>query len=263
MGGKEFTRGRAAWPVVLPLLLFFSAASPAFGQFWKKENYRHWSASQCRKILTRSPWTKVDSFSATEMPNGAQGSIVPGRQPLITITYRAQFFSALPVREADVRLAEIQAHYNRMSRAQKKSVNESAARYLGRRYPHYTVIRVTYATNVGALQSQLRMGWQLENTAKLRHSAYLIVDGKTIRLARFQLAPRHEQAFFLFFPRMVNNEPILTAAHKSLTLQVTNSTLHFNNDFSNGSPVGHPPPAGNIQFEFNVRQMLFHGKVAY
>jgi hypothetical protein len=263
MGGKGFARGRARWPVVLPLLLFFSAASPAFAQFWNKKSYRHWSASQCRKILTSSPWTKLDSFSATEMPNGAEGSLVPGRQPLMTITYRAQFFSALPVREADVRLAEIQAHYNRMSPAQKKSVNESAARYLARRFPQYTVIRVTYGTNVGAWQSELSMGWQLETTAKLRRSAYLVVDGKTIRLARFQLAPRNQQAFFLFFPRKVNHEPILSANHKSLTLQVTNSNIHFSNSFGNGSPVGQPPPAGNIQFEFNVKQMLFHGKVAY
>lgn len=271
-------RGRALWLMPLGFLLL-SFAVPARAQFWKKKDYHHWSAGECRKILTNSPWAQSRTFSSVQMPTGMQDTeaavipqgvsstdkpATPGRQAMTEIKYTAEFFSALPVRQALVRLNQIDSHYDKMKPAQKKAFDESAARLLAVRFPKYTVIRVSYSTNVGYWQQQLNTQWQFENTATLQKSAYLVVDGKTVRLVRYQLAPPKEQAFFLFFPRLTNNEPILNHTRKSLTLQVTNSVLQFTNaPAPQGDIVPTPPPSGNVQMEFKVKKMMFQGKIAY
>jgi hypothetical protein len=261
MLGTRVRRGTALWLLSLAFFLL-SFSSPAHAQFWKKKDYTDWSQNDCRKILTNSPWTKTYSSSAMEMPNGAQGSMVPGRQPLMTLSYTAQFFSALPVRMAQVRMGQIQAHYNKMTPAQKKAFDANAARYLAVRFPRDTIIRVVYSTNIDSARTSLQNFWQLMSTAKLLTSVYLSVDGKTVRLARFQGRPQ-EQAFFLFFPRMVDGKPLLDPSHKSVSLQIGNPSIEFQNGFGSGSVVASPAAAGTIHMEFNVKKMIFNGKVAY
>jgi hypothetical protein len=258
-------RERTLW--LLPLAFFLiSFASPANAQFWKKKDYHDWSAKDCRKILTNSPWTKNHSYSQMQMPNGmsdtqgaampmggpgggsSSAAVTPGRQSMTEIQYTAQFFSALPVREAQVRLNQIKSHYNKMTPAQKKAFDQRAARFLAFPYSKYTVIRVSYTTNVRYWQQSLRTFWK-NNTGPIQQSTFLIVDGKAVRLARFQLAPQNQQAFFLFFPRRRGDQPILSPKNKSVTLQVAGPATM--------------PQFANIQVEFKVKKMMFDGKVAY
>ncbi len=264
-------------------------AAPAKAQFWNKKDYHKWSAGQCRKILSNSPWTKNLSFSSVQMLNGAQntsaaaGSEVssaedsenpagqsggqfsaPGRQPLMDISYTAQIFSALPVREAQVRLDQIAMHYDRMNAAQKQAFDESAARFLAVQFPKTIVIRVNYSTNVGYWQAALESQWQLENTAKLRNSTYLAVGGKTVPLLSYRFAPVKEHAFFLVFPRTVDGAPLLGPGRKSMTLQIISPQLQFSNTFNNsGSLTAQPPSSSNIVLTFAAKKMKYHGKLAY
>lgn len=264
MGGTRILRARTAWAAVAAAFLFSSLfASPARAQFWNKKTYQHWSARECRKILTDSPWTKSRTYSAMEMPSGTQDSAVPGRQPMLMIRYTAQFFSAQPVRQAEVRLSQIREHFDRMTPAQKKAFEQQAAHFLSVPFAKFTLVRVNYTTNVEYFRSSLLAYWRAQTTAQLRNSAYLMVNGRTVRLLRYEPAPAPQHAFFLFFPRQVNGEPLLNASQKSLTLQVTKSTIQFNNDFGSGAITAQPPPTGSIQFQFDVRKMLFHDQVAY
>lgn len=289
----RFSRSKTLW--LLPLSFFLlSFASPAHAQFWTKKSYLHWSASECRQILTNSPWAQSRSFSRSYIPNGMEPSQVavpatayagtlasnwagpgpslvgpppPGRQQLAEVTFTAQFYSAMPVREAEVRLQQIQMHYDRMTPAQKKAFDESAARFLEFSYPKYAVVRVLYSTNVEAYKPAIYAYWQKQTTAKLRTMGYLSVNGQAILPVRYQLAPPQDRAFFLYFPREVRNKPILNPAHKSLVLQVTNSTLKFTKTFAKESLSQGISSlfrnAGNLEFTFNVRKMVLHGKVAY
>lgn len=251
MGGTRFSPGRML--LFLPLAFFLlSLTSHARAQFWQKKDYHDWSAQECRKILTNSPW--VQRYSA------------------VTIGYTAEFFSALPVREAQVRLAQIKSHYNRMSATQKTAFDKRAAHYLSVPYPKYTVIRVSYAptpstagqARLDEIQRELRMYWQSMAAPQFRNSVYLSVDGKAVRVAKYKFAPPQEQAFFLFFPRQVDGKPLLGPTTKSVTLQITNPSLQFSNGLQpRGSVVPTQPTAGAIQMEFKAQKMTFDGKIAY
>lgn len=261
MDHRGIGRRQELW---IALLLTCALAVPARAQFWSKKDYRHWSEKECWKMLTDSPWAQTRTFSAVEMPSGAQGGAVPGRQPLISITYTAIFFSALPVREAQVRLGLIQADYDKMSSPRKKAFDQNAAKYLSVPFPDDVVIQVNYSTNVDAWRTALQNVWQLQTTAIMKNSAFLATHGKTIPLSRYEPGPKNEQDFFLFFPRSANGEPALKPTFKSLTLQVTRSVLPSTNGFlPYNSPVPQQPPAGNLSFEFNVKKMQFGGKLAY
>ncbi len=253
---------RPAVRIAAAALLLTSVAAPAKAQFWSKKDYRKWSAGECRKILSDSPWAQTYTFSMVQMPNGATTTAIPGRQPLLEVKYTAIFFSALPVREAQVRLGQIDSHYDKMTAEQKKNFDESAARYLAVPFPKDTVILVDYYTNVEYFVSALASTWQLQTTAKLQNSTFLFAGGKTVRLNRYQPETKQPQ-FFLFFPRLVNGEPILGRNAKSLTLQITSPQLQFANTFGSGNLTAQQPAAQNIIFSFNVRKMLYGGKLAY
>ncbi len=280
---------KLALQIGLMVCVLVGMAAPAKAQFWNKKDYHKWSAGECREILSDSPWTKNLSFSSVQMLNGAQNTSAaaaseassaedpenpagqsdgqfsaPGRQPLMNISYTAQIFSALPVREAQVRLDQIAMHYDRMNAAQKQAFDESAANFLAVQFSKTIVIRVNYSTNVGYWQAALESQWQLENTAKLRNSTYLAVGGNTVPLLSYRFAPVKEHAFFLVFPRTVNGEPLLGAGRKSLTLQIISPQLQFSNTFdSSGSLTAQPPNSTNIVLTFAVKKMKYHGKLAY
>jgi hypothetical protein len=263
MAGRTTRGTRTLWLVSVAVFLA-GLAVPARAQFWKKKDYHHWSEKECRKLLSDSPWAKTFTVSTMEMPRGDQGPMVPGRQALIQVSYTALFFSALPARQAQVRLGQIESHYDRMTAAQKKAFDENGAHYLAVPFPTDTVIQVTYSTNVEAFRTSLLNFWQLQETSKLRNSTYLHTHEQTIPLVRYQVGPKNQPVFYLFFPRNVNGEPLLDATHKSLTLQVTRSVLPSATTFSPyDSVVPQRPAAGNIIFEFDVRKMLFEGKIAY
>jgi hypothetical protein len=253
---------RTALRIATMAFLLAGIAAQAQAQFWNKKDYQKWSAGECHKILSDSPWAQNYTFSMVQMPNGATQTAIPGRQPLLEVEYTAIFFSALPVREAQVRLGQIESHYDKMSPAQKKAFDESAARYLAVPFPTDTVVLVNYSTNVNYLVSPLASSWQLQTTATLENSAFLFADGKTVRLRRYQ--PDMKQPhFFLFFPREANGTPILSGATKSLTVQITSPQLQFSNTFGSGSLTAQAPNARNIIFSFNVKKMMYHGKIAY
>lgn len=215
-------------------------------------------------MLSDSPWAQTRTFSAMEMPSGSRAGVVPGRQPLLTITYTAIFFSALPIRQAQVRLGQIESHYDRMSPAEKQAFDANAAHYLAVPFPSDIVVQVNYGTNVDAWQAALQNVWQLQTTAILKNSAFLATHKKTIPLSRYEPGPKNEQDFFLYFPRMQDSQPALDPSFKSLTLQVTRSVLPSTNGFlPTGSTVPQRPPAGNLSFEFNPAKMQFQGKSAY
>lgn len=252
MIGMRLPLPRAFW--LAPLALFLlSFASPARAQFWNKKDYQHWSAGECHKILTDSPWAQSRSYSTPETPNGPLPNMAP-RPPQTTIEYIAQFFSALPVRQAQVRIGQIQSHYDRMTPAQKKAFDENAARYLAALFPDRTIIRVIYSSNIASTGATLQRVWQREKTTELKDSVHLVVDGKRVRLARFLLGPPQEHEFFLFFPRQVDGRPLLDPSRKSVTLQVGNPHIWV--------PMG-SGSSSNIRLEFKVREMIYNGKVAY
>lgn len=232
-------------------------------QVWNKKDWRQWSAKDCDKVLTDSPWAQTWISSATQMLHGSQQSQIPGsRGPELYVRYHAAFFSALPVREAEVRLGQIQAHYDQMSAAQKAAFDQSAQRFLAVPFPNDMIIRVTYKTNVQYIVHSLIDFWQRQNTESMRLLASLYYEKQTIQASRYVCAPGVEPMFYLYFPRQVNGNVWLESVAKTVALQIRTTGLQFSNAM--GPPGGVTAMFANgMNFDFKPKKMLMQGKLYY
>ncbi|MFQ5926621.1 MAG: hypothetical protein ACE5MH_04210, partial [Terriglobia bacterium] len=121
--------------------------------FWKEKDYRHWSKKECRKLLRKSPWAKqktfgsvhIDRLQAPGVPQVAtpEGDTVPGpirqdtptnpqtreRQRNPRMTYQVQLRSALPIRQAQVRYAQINQKYDEMPPEQQRAFDQQAEKF--------------------------------------------------------------------------------------------------------------------------------------
>ena len=58
----------------IPVLLLV-ASSIAFGaDFWEKKEYKKWSAKECQKMLTDSPWAKDLTLQALGLQQSTKAS---------------------------------------------------------------------------------------------------------------------------------------------------------------------------------------------
>lgn len=115
-----------------------------------------------------------------------------------TISYTLQFRSALPVREAQVRSMQFGAHYDKMTKEQRKAFDDSAARFLAVTFPDKIIVAVTFHTNVGDYESQLRNYWASQSLAKLSMTAYLNTKSDRLSLIAYSFK---DGTFQFTFPR--------------------------------------------------------------
>src|SRR5215471_17994676 len=75
--------------------------------FWQTKDYRQWNEKECKKLLEDSPWAQDYTFTRTliEPLQRATGERAGESKP--QMSYLAQFRSALPVRQALIRLQQI------------------------------------------------------------------------------------------------------------------------------------------------------------
>jgi hypothetical protein len=79
--------------------VFFLCISTS-AQFWAKKEHVQWSAQECDRLLSDSPWAKtfrIQDFAPQRQRNQLE---VKGQENPPDISYTAIFYSALPVQQA-------------------------------------------------------------------------------------------------------------------------------------------------------------------
>jgi hypothetical protein len=209
--------------------------------FWEKKEYAEWKDRECIKMLTDSPWAK--SYSISEGSDSS--SSLDGALPYIR--YTARLNSALPVRQATIRMAQINNKYDDLSDEQKKQFDQQTNPYLATAFPDMVLIQVEYTTNVRNHQIPLINHWQQKTTEHIKNSTYLYgsKDNK-IPLLEFVPPQGNSATFQLIFPRQYEGQPIVTAEDKSMKLEF----LAYPND-------------EEILLDFKVKDMMLDGEVIY
>ena len=189
---------------IIALLMVCLAVSAAFGaEFWAKKPYRDWSAEETRRMLEESPWATTLSLS------GIQSNVTGGDSPSDrgyrgemetnpTISYNLQFRSAQPIREAQVRSSQLNAHYDKMSAEQKAAFDASAGKFLAVTFPDRVVVSVTYHTNVQNYASLLRNYWERQSLPTLSMTVYLNAGRDRLSLLNYSFK---DDTFQFTFPR--------------------------------------------------------------
>ncbi len=182
-------------------------------------------------------------------PPGMDGDI-RAREQNPRMFYQAQIISALPIRQAIVRLRQLEAGYDDMSPESKEEFDVSAEKYLARAFPDPVVVQVFYGSNVHYDAREMVRYWQNQTVETLQNFVFLI-GGKGKKVPLLQFATAEGGAMFqIVFSRLPEGQPLVGPKDKSLKL-----------DFP------HPKIGGQreerVLLEFKTKKMRVDGEVVF
>ena len=243
----------------LAVLLLASVAASA-AEFWEKKDYRRWSEKDCRKMLQNSPWAKQRIFSQVHITRLGVGGGVRGpqddptrreRQANPRITYQVQLRSALPVRQALVRLQQHRMGYDKLAEEERRAFDEQAEAFLRRDLSDVVVIYVMYGSTVRTDVLDLRRYWQNQTTTTLKNTTFLIGrHGRKTDLKQYVVVKGGRQAFQFKFPRYVDGQPLVGSQDKSLQLEFVHPNIRGQGQ-------------ERVLLEFKVKKMVVEDEVVY
>ena len=224
------------------------------GDFWQKKDYQQWSERECRKLLEDSPWGQNYTLSQTLIEPLSTPSIAGAgeraRESRPEISYQAEFRSALPIRQALVRLEEIRVKYDLLQPAQKQVADQRAREFLAVRFPDTVLLHVAYSSNVQSDDRDLVRYWRSQTTDTLKNFVFLNASGEKVPLQRYAVTQGAGRDFELVFPREYKGRPLIGPNDKSLQLEFPHPTIRGQ-------------PGSLVLIAFKVEKMLIQGKVIY
>jgi len=232
------------------LLVSLVVAVAAAGEFWQEKEYRRWSERDCRKLLENSPWAKryILSRALVEL----LGRVDPERagEPRAEMQYVVQLRSALPIRQALVRLAQLNQKYDQMPPEQQQAFDQQAESLLAARFPETVVVDVTYGSNLPVYAREMAFHWQSQTTETVQNRVFLLGSGG-VRLSPLSYAPSEGGgAFRLVFPRQYEGQPLVSQQDKKLQLEFPHPNIGGQGE-------------ARVLIEFEVKKMLLNGEVIY
>ncbi|MFN7944894.1 MAG: hypothetical protein U0Z53_06050 [Blastocatellia bacterium] len=238
-------------PVALLTVLLTGFVLAQSKEFWQTRDYRQWTEKECRKLLDNSPWAQDHTINSTYIEPLQTQSSDRARERNTQMTYHVQFRSALPVRQALVRLQQLSSKYDQMPPEQKQEFDQRAARLLEANFADIVAVHVSYSSNVAIYDREMANYWQVQTTEKLRNSTFLIgPKGQKIPPQRVTVTTGAGREFTLYFPRLVEGQPLVTPQDKSIKLEFNHPRVSDQNE-------------SRVLLEFKIEKMLMQGAVVY
>ena len=147
--------------------------------FWEQP-LQKWKREDVQKLLTNSPWAAVQTFN--DIKGGKDDPGVGGAKELF-YKFTVRFFSALPVREAYVRMMQIMNKYDDMGTEERQQFDTKFKKALALDVSDRVIVAVEYATNDPNVLRDLNTFFSTAHAETLKQQVYLISQ----RLGRVQL----------------------------------------------------------------------------
>lgn len=255
---------------ILAILLLAAFAARA-EDFWVKKDWKQWSKDECTKILQDSPWSRKwakSQMGSSQMP-GVSGANAEGASGEKTpeMHYSIELQSALPVREAVIRLSQINQKYDKMSAAEKKDFDAKADTFLNGNFDDVIRVHVTFGSNLQAFERDMATYWKTIPPEAPPVDMYLITEnGDRVPPLRFNSPQNGAYYFDLVFPRKKNREPIVRDGDKTLSLQFTHPAIGNQTQKNTTNPVDPSMDVfgeERVLIQFKLDKMVVNGKASY
>ncbi len=232
-----------------------------------------WNRDQAQKVLTDSSWAKTyqspqgSAFASAVQAGREQGqnansggsspsSVARNFGPAPVVI---RLHSALPVRQALIRLQQIEAGYDKASEDQRAKFNSSAKSFL-----ECPICKNYYVVTITKFPEKLDSGnggideaiFQSMTLNDLKGKVHLVNDkGEKRELVQFT-APTHpgESAVFFFARFDDKKNPLLTSESKELKFVFASDFLDSRNRYAYLVPR---------YFDFKVSKMMFANTVEF
>jgi hypothetical protein len=174
-----------------------------------------------------------------------------GRESAPRIEYRVQLRSALPIRQAMVRLEQIGLKYDQLSAEDQRAFDERAKQFLSAEFADRIVIYVLYSANTPTHRIDLHNFWHSSNSKIIQNDMQLFGGrGLSAYPIRFSHSSSEGDAFQVVFPREQAEKPLIEPQDKELKLRF----LH---------PKLLDLPSDRAFVAFKVQDMVFNGKLTF
>ena len=229
---------RAFYLTTLFVLLICSSVVHAQDNFMSK-HYTEWSKSEANKVLNDSPWVKAQEV---RIPQG-------GANAPLDFRYTLRLRSALPIRQALVRLRQLDAKYDKMSAADKAAFDAKVKGLLdcpacADNYVVTISSKSESYPNADAIFDVLKTA----TTPALQKYVYLANELDERRMLVHFTAPKAAggEAMF-FFPRLdEKGQPLLSPASKKLLFRMSDRNV-----------------GASTNFEFDVSKIVINSNVEF
>jgi hypothetical protein len=219
--------------------------------FWQTKDYREWNEKECKKLLEDSPWAQEYSFTRTliEPLQRATGERAGENKP--QLRYLAQLRSALPIRQALIRMRQIANKYEQMTTEQQREFDQRAATLLTADFTETIAAHLNYGSNVALYDHEMANYWQAQTTEKLKNSTFLIgPKGQKIPPQRFIVGAGAGREFTFYFPRTYEGQPLVGPPDKTIKLEFVHPRIGDQGE-------------SRVLLEFKVEKMIFHQTIVY
>lgn len=232
---RTFTAGA----IVLTFVCLAMAAN-----FWVSKPYTQWSQSDAARMLTDSPWAKTTTLTTGTISRGSRGGpqTINDSQQEPMVQYAVSIRSAMPVRQANVRIAALANKYEKMDASARQQFDDKWNKYLAMPFPDNIIIAVNYQSNDPDRDRQLLRYFQAQTLDTMKPSTWLTLpDGKKLEPLAFAVGPHEMQ---IAFPRPQKLEPGMSFIVDFLHPDVTDMSSR------------------HISTKFVVKDMVFNGSFA-
>jgi hypothetical protein len=197
------------------ITLLLTSALLAQGKFIEKP-FTEWKKNEVFKVLNDSPWARQQTHAHQI---AGKGSGIGGEKEIYS-QYTVRFFTALPIREAYVRISQLMNNYDQASAEEKRAIDQRFSKPLSMDISEQIIIAAEFAGN----DPEKRMGIDRQlkqmTVEEFKQSVYLISDrlGRVQLIAYYPPAPDGTGLKFVF-PRTVDGKPVIAPEDKNVTFQ--------------------------------------------
>ena len=224
------------------LIGFWCFASLAFAAFGTQEAYQSWSLTQAIQVLNSSPWARHETY--TQVISGV-GSGVSGEKEIFN-TFYVRFLSAKPLREALVRVQQLEFGYEELSDGDRQRFDQFARDSLLSGFGDWIVVAVSFRSNDPNEESSVRRFFEKETPETLKNKAFLSTEQFSQVRMHTYFPPRDEGIGAKFvFPRESDGAPIVSETSESITFELLDV----------------PAASPRLRARFRVKDMLVNGKL--
>ena len=232
------------------LMFLLWIAAIAIGQN-KTVPWTEWSKKDAEKLLTDSPWAHIQvDTNISEMfyqptspnrnaPNSNQRASEGAVNQEMKVTYHIRFFSARPVRQALVRLYQIQEKLDAESEKGLRTWAELESK-------ESIILTVTFESTDGRFSGKAMQAFNSAVTAVLKNKTYLERnDGARLFLNEYVPPGRDGFGARFIFHRSVDGKPFITSDTKD---------IRFFSEYSESL---------KLNMKFKVAEMIYNGMLEY
>jgi len=203
---------------ILIALMLMGAVFLVAEDFWENP-FDKWSRDDVLKILGNSPWAASQTITHAGLTK--EGGRSGENETYYKFT--ASFFSAMPIREAWVRMSRLRNNYDGMNAEQKQQFDARFNKPLTLDFSNQIVVALDYSSNPNDANfvRDIKNFLETATAETLKQNVYLITKGKgRVDLKEYYRPGQMIPAPAFVFPRTIDGKPIVAAEDKELRFQV-------------------------------------------